>query len=132
MATVVALRSLGLAIGDSLTGNVRSSIHGDIALDMSSGGGFNFNGTEDTAFTTEDVAKVEAWAKEHNATVSASTQAGNLQVTALNFESVGRPQFITTYFIDPQTYPPTADIRTTDPSGAAFSEIGRASCRERV
>ena len=30
VATVVALRSLGLAIGDSLTSNVRSSNHGDM------------------------------------------------------------------------------------------------------
>lgn len=123
VATVVALRSLGLAIGDSLTSNVRSSIHGDIAMEIGGGGGFNFNATDETGFSAEDVAKVESWAKEHNATVSASTQAGNLQVTALSFESVGRPQFITTYFINPQTYPPTADIRAIDPPGAALGDL---------
>ena len=74
VATVVALRSLGLAIGDSLTSNVRSSNHGDISLGMGGGGGgFNFGGSsEDNGFTEADITKVQAWAKEHGATISAS------------------------------------------------------------
>ncbi len=124
VATVVALRSLGLAIGDSLTGNVRGSLHGDIVLNMGSGGGFNFGDPDDYgAFSASDVEKVEAWAAENNAKVSASTQAGNLQVTALDFNTVGRPQFIITYFIDPQTYPPTDDIRAIEPTGAVLSDL---------
>src|SRR5690242_18032746 len=74
VATVVALRSLGLAIADSLTSNVRSSNHGDISLEMGGDGGFNFGGSnEDSGFTEADVGKVQIWAKEHGATVSAST-----------------------------------------------------------
>ncbi len=66
---------------------------------------------------------MQIWAKEHNATISASTQASNIQVTALNFDTVGRPQFITSYFIDPKTYPPTADIRAVEPAGTPLGEL---------
>ena len=38
VATVVALRSLGLAIGDSLTDNVRQNNHGDITIGRSNPG----------------------------------------------------------------------------------------------
>ncbi len=125
VATVVALRSLGLAIGDSLTSNVRSSNHGDIALTMENGGGFLGGGdpSNETGFTTADIAKVQSWAKEHGATVSASTVASNLQVTAVDFSTVGRPQFITSYFIDPKTYPPTADIVAVQPAGVPLSQL---------
>src|SRR6476619_7608955 len=78
VATVVALRSLGLAIGDSLTSNVRSSNHGDIALTMDDGGGFFFGGDDpdsERGFSASDIETVQSWAKEHNATISASTVA---------------------------------------------------------
>lgn len=124
VATVVALRSLGLAIGDSLTGNVRGSLHGDIVLEMGEDSGFNFGDPDDySAFSATDVERVEAWATENDAKVSASTKAGNLQVTALSFETVGRPQIITTYFVNPQTYPPTDDIRAVEPAGAALRDL---------
>jgi len=124
VATVVALRSLGLAIADSLTSNVRSSNHGDISLEMDGNGGFNFGGSDnETGFTEVDIGKVQTWAKEHGATISASTTASNLQVTAVDFSSVGRPQFITSYFINPKTYPPTADIRAVDPAGVPLSQL---------
>ncbi len=124
VATVVALRSLGLAIGDSLTSNVRSSLHGDISLDMGGDGGFNFGDPNDeSGFTEADIAKIQTWAQEHNAKVSASTQAGNIQVTGLSFNTVGRPQLITSYFIDPKTYPPTDDIRAVEPAGMPISQL---------
>ena len=34
VATIVALRSLGLAIGDSLTSNLRATNHGDITISL--------------------------------------------------------------------------------------------------
>ncbi|MBI1277269.1 MAG: FtsX-like permease family protein [Anaerolineaceae bacterium] len=124
VATVVALRSLGLAIADSLTSNVRSSNHGDISLEMGGSGGFNFGGSDsEVGFTEADISKVQTWAKEHGATISASTTASNLQVTAVDFSSVGRPQFITSYFINPKTYPATADIRAVDPVGVPLGEL---------
>lgn len=124
VATVVALRSLGLAIGDSLTGNVRGSLHGDIILEQGGDPGFSFDDPNDSSgFSATDVERVEKWAAENNAHVSAATQAGNLQVTALNFDSVGRPQFITTYFVEPQSYPPTDDIRAVEPSGAPLRDL---------
>lgn len=124
VATVVALRSLGLAIGDSLTGNVRGSLHGDIILEQGGDPGFSFDDPNDSSgFSATDLERVEKWAAENNAHVSAATQAGNLQVTALNFDSVGRPQFITTYFVEPQSYPPTDDIRAVEPSGAPLRDL---------
>lgn len=126
VATVVALRSLGLAIGDSLTGNVRSSNHGDIALEISGNGGgpFNFNNpTEMQGFAEADVERAAAWADENGAQLSASTSSSNIQIAAAGFSTMGRPQFITAYFINPQTYPPTDDIRAVEPAGARLAEL---------
>lgn len=126
VATVVALRSLGLAIADSLTSNVRSSNHGDITLEISGNGG-DFISLQDPAeidgFRQTEVEKLTEWVTERGGKLAFSTQTGNIQIAAQDFSTVGRPQFITSYFVDPQTYPPTADIRAIEPAGVPLGEL---------
>jgi predicted lysophospholipase L1 biosynthesis ABC-type transport system permease subunit len=128
VATVVALRSLGLAIGDSLTENVRVNNHGDITVTRSGSSSGMFpgmgrsSGTEDV-FSLNQVQRVQDWAKENDAQVALYYRSGNLQVTAISYVSVGRPQFINVLFIDPQTFPPTGDILALDPAGVPLRSL---------
>jgi len=126
VATVVALRSLGLAIGDALTSNVRSSNHGDITL--TKGGGFSlFPGIseeDDTeVFSQRSVDRLSTWVAEQNGTMSEYIST-SVQVSAVEAESTaGILQFVTAIFIDPATYPPTQDIRASDPPNAPLSDL---------
>lgn len=126
VAAIVALRTLGLSIGDSLIDNVRANNHGDLSISQSGGGmGFTFgdmngeNGTD--VFSPEQMAEFEAWAAENNARISGFVNASGIQVTAVDAVSVGRPQFVTALFIDPATYPPFGEITLLDPGGAPLA-----------
>jgi putative ABC transport system permease protein len=123
VATVVALRSLGLAISDSLTNNVRASLHGDISLSTGEGG-FSFgNPNEEDGFSLQQINAIQSWVDEYNGQMSAYTEGSSIQITALDFNTVGRPQFISSYFVDPTSYPPTNDIRAIDPAGVHLGEL---------
>ncbi len=126
VAAVVALRSLGLAIGDSLVENVRQQNHGDITLSFSSSGGFSFDlgSSADNAdtFTPNAVANAQQWAQQHNATFTAYTLNSASQVTPIDAVTVGRPQFVSLFLIDPETFPPTSPIELLDPAGTTLRD----------
>jgi putative ABC transport system permease protein len=125
VATVVALRSLGLAIGDALTSSVRSGNHGDITLSLGGDFGFfNFGTPEDQpTFDPPALQSIESWVKERGGKLAAYTAAGNIQLASTNYTTAGRPQFISTFFIDPKTFPPTSDIRAVDPAGVPLGDL---------
>ncbi len=125
VATIVALRSLGLAIGDSLTNNVRSTNHGDVTMTRGSMGGFmGFSSPDDTpVFTEAEIERVNEWVNERGGQLSSYISTSAVQATAVGTTSAGRPQFITSYFIDPQTYPPTQDIRAVDPADVPLRDL---------
>jgi putative ABC transport system permease protein len=128
VATVVALRALGLAIGDTLTSNIRESNHGDITLIKGSSTGFNFARTsgEDgdvTVFTDAQIERVTDWVNERGGEMTLYTQDSTVQVTAIDYQSVGRPQILTSFLIDPATFPPTGDIQALEPEGAPLSNL---------
>ncbi len=122
VATVVALRSLGLGIGDTLTENVRIETKGDILV-------FNdrvfsgFGGGELHTFSPRELERLQAWAQEKGATTSAFMSGDNVQVTKTDEGIFGRPSFIGSYFIDPQTYPPTHTVRTIDPPNVPIADL---------
>jgi predicted lysophospholipase L1 biosynthesis ABC-type transport system permease subunit len=125
VATIVALRSLGLAIGDSLTNNVRSTNHGDITMTRGfSGGVFAFTPPDDSpVFSDAEIQRVTNWVNERGGQISSYISSGAVQVTAVGRTNAGRPQFITSYFIDPQTYPPTQDIRASNPPDVPLRDL---------
>lgn len=122
VATVVALRSLGLGIGDTLTENVRIETKGDILV-------FNdrvfsgFGGSNLYTFSPRELERLEGWAQEKGATTSAFMSGNNVQVTKTDQGLFGRPSFIGSYFIDPQTYPPTHTVRTIDPPNIPIADL---------
>ncbi|MEP7290635.1 MAG: FtsX-like permease family protein, partial [Chloroflexota bacterium] len=128
VATVVALRSLGLSIGDSLTDNVRISNHGDITLSRVNPGrsmfpGFSSNSDQSQSFRQGSVDAVNQWAEESGAQIAYYYRSGGLQVTKTDAVTVGRPQFVNVLLIDPTTFPPTGDIRALDPAGVPLRDL---------
>ncbi|MDL1902144.1 FtsX-like permease family protein [Anaerolineae bacterium CFX9] len=127
VATVVALRALGLAIGDSLVDNVRSNNHGDITFSLANTSnplaGISPFGSVRETYTAVELSRVETWARENNATVALYSRVANVQLAPVGSTTAGRPQFISTFLIDPQTFPPTGDIFAQDPAGVPLSAL---------
>ena len=122
VATVVALRSLGLAVGDTLTNNVRIEIKGDLLIRNDNiFGGFGSN--DPSAFSPDELSSLLAWAEDKGATASAYMSGRNMQISKSGEGGLGRPSFIGSNFIDPQTYPPTHTIRALDPPDAPLAEL---------
>ena len=122
VATVVALRSLGLAVGDTLTNNVRIEIKGDLLIRNDNiFGGFGSN--DPNAFSEAELATLLAWAEEKGAATTAFMSGRNMQITKAGEGGFGRPSFIGSNFIDPQTYPPTHTVRAIDPPDVPLVEL---------
>jgi putative ABC transport system permease protein len=129
VATVVALRSLGLAIADSLVENVRTSNHGDITVSQGdadnpfSGMSFDEDNGTDNTYSDSELQRVRDWVAERGGQLSAYGRFGNIQLTPIDSTSAGRPQFISSFLIDPQTFPPTGDILASDPAGVPLRDL---------
>lgn len=122
VATVVALRSLGLAVGDTLTKNVRIEVKGDLLIrnDSIFGG---FGSSDPRAFSPEELQHLLAWAEQKGARTSAFMSGRNMQITKTDDGQFGRPSFIGSNFIDPQSYPPTHAILAIDPPETPLAEL---------
>ena len=127
VATIVALRGLGLAIGDSLVGNARDSIRGDITITAPGFGGtfgaFGGSGRDRDVLAQNLIDTVTSRVTALGGRVSTYSVFANLQITAVDAVTVGRPQFVTTLLIDPLTFPPTGDILAQEPAGAALRTL---------
>lgn len=127
VATIVALRSLGLAIGDSLTSNLRAANHGDITITDGVSGGFAFNfgeeGGGNSGFSASEIQNVTDWVEARGGDVTAYFTTSGVQIAKPGSVTAGRPQFVTTIFIDPATYPPSHTITALDPPGAPLSTL---------
>ncbi len=122
VATVVALRSLGLAVGDTLTNNVRVEVKGDLLIRNDNiFGGFGSN--DPRAFTPEELQTLLAWAEAKGAQTSSFMSGRNMQISKAGEGQFGRPSFIGSNFIDPQTYPPTHTIRAIDPPDTPLADL---------
>ena len=122
VATVVALRTLGLAVGDTLTNNVRIEVKGDLLIRNDSiFGGFGSN--DRNAFDPGDLTALLRWADEHGAKTTAFMSGSNMQITKAEDQQFGRPSFIGSNFIDPASYPPTHTIRAIDPPDLPLAQL---------
>lgn len=129
VATVVALRSLGLAIGDSLIASTRATNHGDIRIDKDRPNPFaGFTDFDVDGFTPGELQAVRAWAEANNAAVDIYRRLSNFQITRVDAVSAGRPQFVSAFLIDPQTFPTdsalgTGTIYALDPPGVPLRDL---------
>src|SRR3970040_169167 len=74
VGTIVALRSLGVAIGERLNSNLRAPNHGDITISESGAGGFAFKfgdpEDEDQGFSDGEIATFESWVNERGGAIT--------------------------------------------------------------
>jgi ABC-type antimicrobial peptide transport system permease subunit len=138
VATVVALRGLGLSIGDSLIANVRAVNRGDITLSADTIGALALNfiapGEEDN-FSSFRVQAIRAWVEARNGIMTAYKLISNFQVTAFDAVTAGRPQFVNILLVDPATFPLVSPdeaiygamppILARDPAGVSISDLIR-------
>lgn len=127
VATMVALRTLGLSITDSLLTNVRGFNHGDINIStVRSTGPFSFTfqrgQDEDQVYKEDEITRLQNWADQNGALITAYAFAGNVQITAIK-EQISRPQFTSTFFIDPQTFEIAGNITAIDPAGVRLRDL---------
>jgi ABC-type antimicrobial peptide transport system permease subunit len=138
VATVVALRGLGLSIGDSLVANVRASNRGDITLSTDGASGFFAfafiaGGQDNDNFSPNTLNAIRAYTADLGGAMTEYKLVSNLQVTAFDYVSAGRPQFINVLLIDPATFPVRSDdptnalppVLASDPPGVPLGELLR-------
>ncbi len=129
VATVVALRSLGLSITDSLLSNLRQYNHGDINITTSANFGpfvgslRDSNQNDRSVFSARSLSRVQDWAQTHDAQTTAYAVVGNVQISPLGQGDSGRPQFTSTFLIDPQTFSAGSPITALDPPGVPLSQL---------
>ncbi len=135
VAAVVALRSLGLSIEDTLTSNLRQTNKGDItlirggdspiaALTGIQGVGGDNNGNQSVSvFSDEHIQDVRDYVEANNGTMTVYQQASGVQVGPLDTVSAGRLQFLSVLLIDPETYSPVGAVETVDPPGRTVNAL---------
>lgn len=124
VATVVALRTLGLMVTDALTANVQAFLRGDVRV---SSGGSNislFNEAEESRlFTLARIERLDAWAAENNAEVTYSHNSELMQVAVVADDLAGVPALAMANFIDPAVYPFYDTIRAEEPRGVLLGDL---------
>ncbi|MBZ0303850.1 MAG: ABC transporter permease [Anaerolineae bacterium] len=127
VATVVALRSLGLAIGDSLLVNLRELNRGDITIRTVGTGPFAFTvnqgDSEQRVFRPGQIARINDLVASYHGTLTTYSIYNNVQITAADFVSTGRPQFISTFFIDPADFTIGREVLALDPPGVPLADL---------
>ncbi len=129
VATVVALRMLGLMLTDALTSNAQAFLRGDLrvqtsssakALSISAMGG---NGSAAPPFTPEIIKWIDDWAAQNNIEVTYMNTSELTQAAVVREGRAGRPAFALSYFIDPQHYPFYDVIRAEQPSRVPLAQL---------
>lgn len=127
VATVVALRGLGLSIGESLISTVREDNKGDISIQRESDDGPDFallRGSSDVEyFTQQEIQGLQTYAQTNNIDLSLFTTGGAVQIAGQSGGVISTSQFIVTYLVDPTSYPVIGDIRVIEPQGATFADL---------
>ncbi|MBX3062093.1 MAG: ABC transporter permease [Anaerolineae bacterium] len=125
VATVVALRMLGLMLTDALTTNVRSFLRGDVVVQSNTGPRISFIDpeTSEMPFNPRTIPQIQEWAKRNDVEVTFVTTGELTQAAIVRDELAGRPAFVVGYFIDPQVYPFYETIRANQPSGVLLKDL---------
>ena len=123
VAAIVALRTLGLSIGDTLTNNLAAINKGDIKLSAFSSVNTGQSGESRAAFTQSTLDQIKEWAAPRNIQVVTAITNVNISVAATTGTTVGRPQFISSLLIDPAQYPPYGPILALDPPNVPLANL---------
>jgi ABC-type lipoprotein release transport system permease subunit len=128
VATVVALRGLGLSITDSLLSNLRQYNHGDVNISQLRGLGpfaLGFQGGQEERliFEPDRVQVARDWAARNNAQMTAYILVSNVQIAAEDSTLIGRPNFASSLFIDPASFAAMNGVVALDPAGVPLDQL---------
>ncbi|MEO1289014.1 MAG: ABC transporter permease, partial [Chloroflexota bacterium] len=127
VATVVALRGLGLSIAESLITSVRDDNKGDILINRATDNAPDFalslGSQEVEFFNANELQAFRQFATDNNLGITEFSSGGAVQIAAQSGGSVLTSQFAVTYLIDPMTYPVVGEIRVVEPAGATFQDL---------
>ncbi len=125
VATVVALRALGLMLTDALTANAQAFLRGD--LKVTGYGGFTlsvFNLSEDDhPFSADNMGWINAWAAENALEITYTLNSELMQAAVVRDGRAGTPALAMGVFIDPAVYPFYDVIRAEAPRGALLADL---------
>ncbi len=114
VAAIVALQSLGLALGEALTSNARTGNRGDVAAILG-GDGF-FTAGQMTAF--EQLVDL---GEATGLTFRYRTQ--ELPISLAQGEHAGQGLLVESFLVDPAVYPFYGQIQAVDPPGASLAAL---------
>ena len=124
VATVVALRTLGLMVTDALTANVQAYLRGDVRIASAGSSVSIFNEAESShPFTLAYIDRLDAWAADNDAEVTYSHNSELMQVAVVSDDLAGAPALALANFIDPQVYPFYDIIKAEAPAGALLGDL---------
>ena len=114
VAAIVALETLGLALGEALTGNARAGNRGDVAAIL---GGDEF-------FTPQQMAAFEQLVDRGKATSpTLRYRTQKLLISRLEGEGAGQGLLVESFLVDPTAYPLCGQIEALDPPGALLAAL---------
>ena len=131
VAAVVSLRTLGLMIGDALTGNLQIANRGDIVLRVPTGN----NETEladetlfqesnvlfPRTFSDQGIARVQSWAAQNGVEeISLALRANQRPITVSATDNTGEAALL--FLVEPDKYPFYDQIDILQPSGARLTQ----------
>jgi predicted lysophospholipase L1 biosynthesis ABC-type transport system permease subunit len=126
VAAIVALRTLGLSIGDTLTTAIAANNKGDLQIvagNNTDRGATAPTGESRAAFSIQSVNALKAWAEARNIAVTTAITNVNISVAAIGATTAGRPQVISSLLIDPKVYPFYGPVLAIDPPNVPISQL---------
>jgi putative ABC transport system permease protein len=114
VASIVGLQTLGLLVADALTGNVRASNRGDVALVQSG----------DDFFTPEQMAALEGLTADGLATgLTYRYRTQELRVATVRDQGAGQGLVLDSFLVDPAVYPFYGQIHALDPPDVPLANL---------
>src|SRR5260370_20954134 len=127
VATVVALRMLGLMLTDALTSSAQAILRADVTVESAVGGPrisfLDTRGQSAPAFTNANIPAIDQWAAKNGYAVTYRLANQLMQAAVVHGDKAGSPAFAVGVFIDPARYPFYDGIRAEDPAGATLQSL---------
>ena len=126
VATVVALRILGLMLTDALTANAQAFLRSDILVAEATAPirlGLETRGANQPLFGPDDTKLLVRWAKQHDVDLQFRLSGQLLQIASQGDGEAGGSALALGYFVDPDIYPYYDVIRASSPGGATLREL---------
>src|SRR5258708_4210901 len=130
VATVVALRMLGLMLTDALTSNAQAILRADVIAEPYNRApriSFLQNSSNNNLPITANTQNYyDHWAAVNHYDIQYAMTSELMQAAVVNGDTAGRPAFTNSYFIDPKVYPFYDRIIAEDPAGVPlFARLTR-------